>query len=177
MFLKKITFLLCFAALLAACSPWDEVKVEKGGYAIEFPGPPVDTSQIEGLSLAHKMYYKEMPGAKNSYYSVTYIDIPSVMDSSKLIDVCEWARASYQYDMILFSRMVGGNLHNDSVIISMAGLPAREFKVDFGDQSGTVTVRKLCSGKRIYTIMVITRANALNNESIKKFFDSFRLLN
>lgn len=176
MVLKKIAFLLVSAVLLFSCSPWDEVKVEPGGYAIEFPGPPVDTAQIEGAALAHKTYYQDMKSKDNSYYAVTYIDIPTAMDTNKLIDVCEWARASYKYDMILFARAVGGELHNDSVMVTADGLPAREFKCDFLDKSGTVTVRKFCSGKRIYTLMVITRTEAKNNKAINKFFDSFRLL-
>lgn len=165
---------------LSSCSDkteWKPFTSKEGGFSVDFPGTPRDTTFLGGVSLQNEFSLRFYNDAVNSYYKVNYIELPSIPNlySTGEIDPCTYAKGLHKTDMEYYALQIEGTLRSGSKLIP-GKHEAEEFKVDFKDKSGVVTVRKVCTGGRLYTLMVISRAGKEDNELAAKFFNSFVIL-
>jgi len=177
---KHHIVIFSFLLILSSCSDkqeWKAFTSKKGSFAVDFPGTPKDTAFLGGVSLQNEFSVRFYDDAVNSYYKVNYIQLPSIPNlyTGGETDPCTYAKGLHKTDMEYYALQLGGTLRSGSKLIP-GKYEAEEFKVDFKDQSGVVTVRKLCAGGKLYTLMVISRAGKEDNELTKKFFNSFAIL-
>lgn len=178
----KHTFLILVSLLLFLCScsdknEWKTFTSKEGGFSVTFPGTPRDTAFLGGVSLQNEFWVRLDNDPQNAYYKVNYIELPSIPDlyNSGNIDPCSFAKGMHKADMQLYALQLEGSLREDSKLIP-GKYEAEEFKVDFKDKSGLVTLRKICAGGKLYTLMVISHAGKEDNELMTKFFNSFTVL-
>lgn len=176
----KLLIFLFLMQMIASCSDKNEWKTftsKEGVFSIDFPGMPKDTTFLGGVSLQNEFSVRLDNDRINTYYKINYIQLPSIPDlySNGNMDACSFAKGLHKTDMEYYALQIGGTLRNGSKILP-GKHEAEEFKVDFKDKSGVVTVRKVCAGGKLYTLMVISHANKENNDLAEKFFNSFAIL-
>lgn len=177
----KFLIFVFFLQILCSCSDkteWKTYTSKEGGFSADFPGTPGDTAFLAGVSLQHEISLNLDNNPLNAYHKVNYIQLPSIPNLYKggETDPCSFAKGMHQSDMQLYAFQLEGSLREGSKIIP-GKYEAEEFKVDFKDKSGLVTVRKVCAGGKLYTLMVISHADKEDNELTTKFFNSFKVLN
>jgi hypothetical protein len=176
---KFLSFVF-FLQILFSCSDkteWKTFTSKEGGFSVDFPGTPKDTTFLGGVSLQNEFSVRFDNNPLNSYYKVNYIQLPSIPDlyNGGEMDPCSFAKGLHQSDMQYYALQLEGTLREGSKLIP-GKYDAEEFKVDFKDKSGLVTVRKICAGGKLYTLMVISHAGKEDNELTTKFFNSFVVL-
>jgi hypothetical protein len=177
---RKLLIFLFLMQMIVSCSDKNEWKTftsKEGSFSIDFPGMPKDTAFLGGVSLQNEFSVRLDHDPLNTYYKINYIQLPSIPDlyGNGNMDACSFAKGSHQTDMEYYALQIGGTLRDGSKILP-GKHEAEEFKVDFKDKSGVVTVRKVCAGGKLYTLMVISHANKENNDLAEKFFNSFAIL-
>lgn len=178
---RFLTLLAAAQLIFCSCSTkpeWKTFRSKDGGFSIDFPGTPADTAFLAGVSLQHEVWLRMDEDATNTYYKVNYIDLPRIPDlyHSGNMDPCSLAKGMHKADMLLYASQVEGTLREASTPVPGTN-EAEEFKVDFNNGSGLVTVRKICANNKLYTLMVISRAGQENNALSATFFQSFKVLN
>ena len=178
----KYTFFTLVSLLLFLCScsdknAWKTFTSKEGNFSVDFPGTPRDTAFLGGVSLQNEFWIELDKDQPNAYYKVNYIELPSIPDlyNSGNTDPCSFAKGMHQADMQLYALQLAGSLREGSKLIP-GKYEAEEFKVDFKDKSGLVTVRKICAGGKLYTLMVISHAGKEDNDLTAKFFNSFTVI-
>lgn len=176
----KFLIFVFFLQILFSCSDKNEWKTftsKGGGFSVDFPGTPRDSAFLAGVSLQNEFSLNLDNDPLNAYYKVNYIQLPSIPNlyNGGEIDPCSFAKGMHKADMQLYALQLEGSLREGSKIIP-GKYEAEEFKVDFKDKSGLVTVRKVCAGGKLYTLMVISHAGKEDNKLITKFFNSFKVL-
>ena len=180
LFKHTLLIFLFLLQILSSCSDKNEWKTftsKEGVFSIDFPGTAKDTAFLGGVSLQNEFSVRFDNNPINSYYKINYIQLPSIPNlySSGDMDACRFAKGLHKTDMQYYALQLDGTLRNRSKIIP-GKYEAEEFKVDFKDKSGIVTVRKICAGGKLYTLMVISHANKEDNQLTEKFFNSFTVL-
>lgn len=172
-----LVFLLQFLFSCSDKNEWKTFTSKEGGFSVEFPGTPKDTAFLGGVSLQHEFSVMLDNDPLNTYYQVNYIQLPSIPNlyGKGETDPCSFAKGLHQADMQYYALQIEGSLREGSNIIP-GKYEAEEFKVDFKDKSGVVTVRKICARGKLYTLMVISHAGRENNVLTSKFFNSFVVL-
>lgn len=173
----KFLIFLFLLQILSSCSDkkaWKTFSSKEGGFSVDFPGTPKDTAFLGGVSLQNEFSVRFDHDPLNTYYKVNYIQLPSIPNlySNGEMDPCTFAKGLHKTDMQYYALQLEGSLREESKLIP-GKYEAEEFKVDFKDKSGVVTVRKLCAGGKLYTLMVISHAGKEDNELTAKFFNSF----
>lgn len=176
----KFLIFIFFLQILFSCSDkpeWKTFTSKEGGFSVDFPGTPRDSTFLAGVSLQNEFSLRLDDDPLNAYYKVNYIQLPSIPNiyNGGEMDPCDFAKGLNKSDMQLYALQLEGSLRESSKIMP-GRYEAEEFKVDFKDKSGVVTVRKICTGGKLYTLMVISHASKEDNELTTKFFNSFKVL-
>lgn len=177
--LKIMATLVMFVALFAGCGAkpdWQEYKSEEAGFSVMMPGKDVEvqsssTSTAAGPIMIH-MYSVSLSKA---YYMVAYNEM-SFLEGIELTDSDK--------DDILEGGVEGaiGTFPDGEFVyrrdITLRGHPGKEYRAD-GTKNGMEMVvfgKAYLVGTRLYQVMATTTKSDANDENIKKFMDSFKLL-
>ena len=157
--------------LIGSCSPaeWVEVRPEDGGFSIQMPAAPVETTQpVKTTSgpIALRMYVLEHG---DFIYMVSFSDYAeetlAVRTLEQLLDGArDGAAASIRGEIL------------DDAAISLSNHPGRY--VVLRDPTGELTlqIRLLLVGRRLYQFGVVTPRGDRSSAAVTRFLDSFALL-
>jgi hypothetical protein len=172
--MKNIKFLLLLflLPLLPSCSMGDWRVYETSEFSIEFPGVVRDTVTMEGIYAGSKSYYEPIAGAldSNMYYSISMYSLP---DSISVVQ--DNIRDLFDTDVKVYAWSIGGELTDTGRVVKSGDVEGREYKVIIAGNRGIVTVRKFAVGRHLYTLLVVTENQKLENHAIRRFMESFKL--
>lgn len=158
--------------MMASCASGGWRVVEGEEFTIEFPGQPTDTATAVGEYAGVKLYYQpaELGIDSNVYYSLsTYTLHDSVGIMGDLLD------EMLLKDAEIYAWSMGAFLADSGKVVKSNAYEGREYKIFLASNAGIVTMRKFVRGKRLYTLLVITGNEALENTQIYRFLDSFKM--
>lgn len=163
---------LLFILLLGSCATGGWRVVEGEEFTIEFPGQPSDTATAVGEFSGAKLFYQPVEGGldSNIYYAVSMYTLP---DSAEIMG--EMLDEIMLKDAEIYAWSMGAFLADSGKVVKSNKYEGREYKVFLAQNAGVVTMRKFAKGKHLYTLLVITGNEALDNSMIYKFLDSFKL--
>ncbi|MEO8147970.1 MAG: hypothetical protein ABI723_10055 [Bacteroidia bacterium] len=158
---------------------WVTIKSEKEGYKISFPKKPEEQSQnvpSDVGELKMNMWICEVDSTikdDNLVYLFNYTDYPEKLfkesDSSLTAGILDGA--------------VNGGVKNvKGKLISVENetyknYPGRNARIDYNDGQAIITMKCYMVKNRIYLLEIITLTQNDKNADMKKFIDSFELLN
>ena len=167
-----IPLLLFLAPFFHSCSGDDWKTSEHASFTVKFPGTPKDTVTQDGQFTGSKIFYEPGDGSldSNLYYAVSWYELPDSLSSlgNKTNDVL-------RTDVQIYAWSIDGNLLNDGQPVKNDDTQGMEYKVTLSGNAGMATVRKYILGKQLYTLIVLTDNDHLNNGSIGHFMNSFHL--
>lgn len=169
---KQLLSCLVLALLFASCANGGWRVVEGDEFTIEFPGIPTDTATAYENAAGAKLFYQPKKGGidSNIYYAVSMY---TLADSAEVLG--EELNAFLLKDAEIYAWSMGAFLVDSGKVVMSNSYEGREYKVFLAENAGIVTMRKFVKGKHLYTLIVITGNYALNNTSIRRFLDSFKL--
>lgn len=168
---RKILPALLFMFLLAACGNAGWNTYETDNWSIEFPGTPKDTATLEGDLSGVKVYFepKENKLDSNVYYSVSNY---TMKDS--LNQLSSYYEKLFHGDVQVYAWGIGGILADSVGKPVKAGNTAGfEYRVIIGENAGLARIRKFASGRRVYTVLVLTENAYIINKQADRFLNSF----
>ncbi|TND10442.1 MAG: hypothetical protein FD123_84 [Bacteroidetes bacterium] len=167
LFFSATAFLLS----LAACGddPWSRQGNKE--FTAEFPGKAQDTATIEDNMATLRLFYQPTSAADpNAYYDVSVCTMPTVLDSFGVnLDDALLADAK------VYAWSIDGEVIGKGTPVKSGKYNGYEYIIDMPQKIGRVVLRKFVSGKKMYTLKVITPAEQLGNEHVKHFLESFEL--
>lgn len=176
--MKKIKLLLlplllfCLPLFFTSCNMGDWRVYETSEFSIEFPGTVRDTVTMEGTYAGSKSYYEPVAGAldSNMYYSISMYSLPDSISVLK-----ENLRDLFDTDVKIYAWSIGGELTDTGRVVKSGEVEGMEYKVIIAGNRGISTVRKFAVGRHLYTLLVVTENQKLENHAIRKFMESFKL--
>lgn len=170
--MRNSILLVLFMALFAGCSSGGWRVVDGEEFSVEFPGQPKDTATMSGEYSGAKLYYEPVEGGidSNIYYAVSMYTLP---DSAELMG--DFLDEMLLKDAEIYAWSMGAFLADSGKVVNSNGTEGREYKIFLAQNAGIVTMRKYVKGKHLYTLLVVTGNDALDNRDIYRFMDSFRL--
>jgi hypothetical protein len=157
--------------LIASCGPadWVEVRPDDAGFSIRMPAEPVERTQpveTTGDPIALRMYVLEHGGFS---YMVSFSDLAEeVLAERTLEQMLDGAR-----DGVVAS--IGGEIIDESAI-SLGGHHGRNVVLQDSTGELTLQIRLLLVGTRLYQFGVVIPREHRSSGEIKRFLDSFALL-
>ncbi len=169
--MKKVIFLFTLT-LFCACASGGWRVVDGEEFTIEFPGEPKDTATMVGDAAGAKLYYQPIEGGidSNIYYAVSLYSLP---DSAELMG--EFLDEMLLKDVEIYAWSMGAIVADSGKVVKSGVVEGREYKIFLAQNAGVLTMRKFVKGRHIYTLVVITANEFLDNSLIYKFLDSFKL--
>lgn len=167
-----ISFLLAalLPLFLASCGDNWQSKSDSN-FSISFPGPSRDTATIEDNMSTLRVFYEPKAAIDpNAYYDISICDAPQLM-----LDTLVELKTALTADVKVYALAIDGKLKGEARPVKSGNVDGYEFTVSMEREVGEVTMRKFIHKKKMYTLRVITPADQLGNESVKKFMDSFQL--
>jgi hypothetical protein len=169
--MKKLFPLLFVIALFVACASGGWRVVSGDEFSVEFPGEPKDTATMEGDYSGAKLYFQPVEGGidSNVYYSVSMYTLPdSAEQMGELLD------EMLLKDAEIYAWAIGAIVTDSGKVVKSGNVEGREYKIFLARNAGVVTMRKYAKGKHLYTLMVITGNEFLENSLIYRFLNSFK---
>jgi hypothetical protein len=153
-------------------SEWKSFKSTKGGFSVLLPGRPTEQTQKQKTEAGDLELHMQICEFKNGMgvVGIAYADLPPVV--------------ALTGDR---KAMLGGALHGAAQ--SMSGNVKRESSIELGAHPGiegefdglsgraTVRYRAYIVNSRLYQVMVIMLASDVDESTVNRVFDSFRILN
>ena len=175
MSLRSSLIILFFSSLflLSSCGGAGKWRVyETSEFSIEFPGSTQDTVTIAGEAVTAKSYFLPVEGLldSNLYYSVSLYSFPDSILFTK-----QELTKLFKSDTEVYAWSIGGTFADSGRVVKSGAVEGMEYKIIIEGSSGISTIRKFVLGKHLYTLTVVTENKKLNNCSIKRFLDSFKL--
>lgn len=170
--MKKVLSFFAMMMMFAGCATGGWRVVEGDEFTIEFPGQPTDTATAVGDYSGAKLYYQPVEGGidSNIYYAVSMYTLP---DSGEVMG--DQLDEMFLKDAEIYAWSMGAFLADSGKVVKSNTYEGREYKIFLASNAGIVTMRKFVKGKHLYTLVVITGNEALENKLIYKFLDSFKL--
>lgn len=170
--LRNLLFFGLTMLLLHSCGMGGWRVVDGAEFTVEFPGEPKDTATMQGKISGGKLFYEPVEGGldSNLYYAVSFYTLP---DSAKLLG--EQLNDMLYTDAQIYAWGIGAILADSGKVVKSGITEGREYKVLLSQNAGVTTIRKFAYGKRLYTLTVITDNRNLDNSSIRRFMESFKL--
>jgi hypothetical protein len=165
-----LLLLTCFT--FASCENGDWRIYEASEFTIEFPGDAHDTVTMESGLSGVKVYYEPVDGSldSNQYYSVSMYSLPdSLLQNDTL------SEKMLEMDVNIYAWSIGGNLTQTGKKVKSGKISGFEYKVNMEGNIGVVTIRKFLYGRHMYTLLVVTDNEHLNNTDAEHYFNSFLL--
>lgn len=148
------------------------------GFKVEFPKEPTPNpqtvnSEIGMLKMNIFMYDASKDKKDNNLvYMVNSTEYPdTLINSNKTEELDNFFRNSIDGAV----NSVHGEILSERVI-TLNEFPGREARIDFQNGKAVITMRLYLVKNQLYIIQTITETKKDFNLSIKKFFDSFELL-
>lgn len=169
--MKQLIPSLVIVFLLASCASGGWRVVDGDEFTLEFPGQPTDTATMVGDYSGVKLFYEPEHGGidSNIYYSVSMYSLP---DSAELMG--ELLEPMLLKDAEIYAWSMGAFLADSGKVVKTPAAEGHEYRIFLAQNAGVVTMRKYVRGKHMYTLIVITSNEALNNTMIYRFLDSFK---
>jgi hypothetical protein len=146
-----------------------EYKSEAGKFVISFPGNPKETTNDIATAVGNVTQHLSTVAVSNELaYMVTYADHPDSVKKASAQTVLKGARDG----------QIGkdGKLIKDEEIkFGSKEIPGRNLLIDKGPGGFHVRVRLLLDGARLYQVIVIGAADAVESKDADKFFDSLQI--
>jgi len=163
----KLLALALLAVFLVGCHQpgWKEFRSSEGAFSILLPGTPTEQISTAGPIDFHFFVLEQ----KDITYMVGYSDYPDTLVQERTPDVMldgtrDGAVANVQGELL------------SELIISLNEYPGRELKIESHGGKVTTKTRIFMVGHRLYQVMVATRKEKAFSENVKRFLDSFKLL-
>lgn len=158
--------------LLLSCGMGGWRVVDGGDFTIEFPGQPQDTATMEGDYHGAKLFFEPVTGGldSNIYYSIS---VYALNDSVELLG--DQLDDMLLKDAEIFAWGIGAMVTDSGKKVMSGKTEGYEYAIFLARNAGVATMRKFARGKKIYTLLVVTDNQHLNNASIRRFMDSFKL--
>jgi hypothetical protein len=174
--LRRVAFLLCAGAMLAACSPtydWRTISNDDSGYTVDLPAKPGnDERQIEigGVPMKMRMQTAE---AGNTVFAIGTVVLPKD-DPQLQKNVLDFLRDGLAHNLGVAPEAraakiplaMGGNVPGLEMAFSGKAGPKQEAR--------TMHARLVAKGNHVYQAAVIGR-DELPPEQLDQFFGSFKL--
>lgn len=166
--LRLIGVLIVLCLQLAACEDdqWREFRSEAEGFSVSLPQAPATRSKhIEEGNVTEKNFFVQLPQAG---YLVTVVQT-------------EPGRGRKNPDQAYFQDLMQHYVHGSQTKLRtskaaiVAGRPGLEAITDDGQFSHQLQIT--ASGDRVYTLIYIGPKAQENAPELKRFRDSFKLLN
>tara|TARA_Y100001934_G_scaffold267799_1_gene348927 strand:- start:995 stop:1531 length:537 start_codon:yes stop_codon:yes gene_type:complete len=167
-------FLFVFASTITAQN-WEKYKSEELTFIAEFPGTPEKSVQQIQTAVGeldmHMVMYSPSSGDDNAVYSVIRSDYPEAQ--------FENADESYNNQVLngavqgAVSNVQGTLLYDNKVKFN--GYPSRDVKIEI--TGGFIYIKAYLVENIIFITQVICTEDKDGNESIKRFQDSFDIIN
>lgn len=170
--MKRILPYLAILFLLASCASGGWRVVDGDEFTIEFPGPPIDTATAVGDAAGAKLYFIPVEDGldSNIYYAVSVYTLDdSVEAMGDLMDDVMLKDAE------IFAWSMGAFLTDSGKVVKSGNYSGYEYTIFLAQNAGILKMRKFAKGQRLYTLVVITANEYLENSDIYKFLDSFKL--
>ncbi|CAD5255117.1 MULTISPECIES: hypothetical protein [unclassified Imperialibacter] len=181
--LKYTLHLIASVALLTilssfASGKWFLFEDKEFGFKIEFPEEPTATpqmidSEIGQLKMNMVIYDASKKGNDdNLLYMTNVTEYPDSLINSDRTDILDK----------FFRGAIDGAVNNvkgkllTEEVKNLADYPGREITVDYGQGMAIIRMRLFLIHNRAYMLQTITETGKSNNESIRRFMDSFQLL-
>lgn len=171
--LSKLFVFVCAIAFFSGCEgPGTWQVYESKEFSVEFPGPARDTATIENGLAGAKTFYEPVAGNldSNMYYSVSMYTL-----TDSIVELGEQLDDLMRTDVQIYAWSIGGTFSDTGRVVTSGKTKGMEFKVVLADNVGVATIRKFPYNRHLYTLLVLTDNMRLNNTSIRRFMDSFKL--
>lgn len=159
------------------CNPRDWFPLKAEGFEILFPAKPVKDiktipTRIGDLKADTHIYDASKADQKdeNLVYGLIVADFPDSILSSDRKDLSVLFRNAIDGGV----KNVGGRLVSETEF-EFAGFPGREVKIELEKGTAYAKSWNIIVKNRLYAVMVITLADNFPNESMDKFFNSFKV--
>jgi len=159
---------------------WFMLESKSFGFKIEFPEEP--TARIQEVNsgtniLKMNMFMYDVTKTRkkddNLVYLINYTVYP---DSSIKSNDKEVLQNFYRSSIDATVENVHGKILSEK-IITLKGYSGREVRIDFKDGLAVINMRLFLIKNKMYMMEIITETKNDFNLSIKRFMDSFELLN
>lgn len=170
--MKYIVSCLALLLVLGGCASGGWRVVEGEEFFVEFPGPPIDTATAVGDASGAKLYYIPVEGGidSNVYYAVS---VYSLDDSAEVMG--EFLDDLMLKDAQIYAWSMGAILTDSGKVVKSGDYSGFEYTIFLAQNAGVLKMRKFAKGRHLYTLVVITGNETLENRDIYKFLDSFKL--
>jgi hypothetical protein len=170
---KHVVYFLAIVALfISGCANGGWRVVDGGEFTVEFPGAPIDTATAVGDAAGAKLYFIPVDNGidSNIYYAVS---VYTLDDSAEIMgDLLDEIMLK---DAEIYAWSMGAFLSDSGKVVKSGKYSGYEYSVFLAQNSGILKMRKFAKGKHLYTLVVITGNEYLENKDIYKFLDSFKL--
>jgi len=171
--ISKLLVLWVIVVLISGCNimGWKQYTSVEGGFSIQLPGEPQGQKIILDTQVGRTYLNMYTLNRKddNFIYSVGYVDYPDELFSLKSAEqILDDGRDGA-------ARNVQGVLTKESNI-SIKGYSGREFTIEVGNGEAIVKAKLFLVGQRVYQLMVTTDKKWSDSYNIKRFLDSFQLI-
>lgn len=169
--MKQIATCLVVLLLFASCASGGWRVVDGEEFTVEFPGQPTDTATMVGDYSGVKLFYEPPEGGldSNIYYALSTYTLPDSAES-----MGEMLEPMLLKDAEIYAWSMGAFLGDSGKVVKNGETEGHEYKIFLSQNAGVVTMRKYVKGKHMYTLIVITANDALDNTLIYHFLNSFR---
>lgn len=172
--LSALALTLCFGFIQA--DKWVTIESKKYGYKVDFPKKPTEQSQDVGseavkVKLNMYIYDASKDEDQNLIYMSNCTQHPSIdansLDSTQLNEF-------YEKTIGGVVKGVKGELLSSKKIF-LDGHEGREATVGYQENQNTISMRLFTVNDKIYLVQVIAEADKAENQSAKRFLDSFTI--
>jgi len=178
--MKKVFLsLIVFSTSLSAQSAsWYSYKDSVNNFCVQFPEKPlVEAKTIggEGTNINQSFIfldYYETGDKSNLYYGIIINEYPAALMNN---DSPYFSMGFYKYSIDGMVNSVNGKILSDKEI-SFNNITGHDVKIELDEGALIMNCRFLLIKSRLYVIGARTKAAQDNNEDIKTFIDSFKML-
>ncbi len=168
--MKPFLALLVMALLMAGCgqSRWTEYRSNKGGYSVEMPHAPKESSDKIPTDVGTITFHMALSEGRTWGFASAYADFPDwTVDKKDAKELLHGAR-----DGAL--RNIGGKLEKESWI-ELEGHPGIELVFSAPSQKIKAKARIYLVKNRLYQVLGGQTEDAYDEAELDRFLDSFRL--
>ena len=173
LFITSIFLFICASTITA--QDWEKYKSEELAFIAEFPGTPQKTVQQVQTAVGeldmHMVMYTPTSTDDNAVYSIIRSDYPEA----------QFENADEEYNEDVLNGAVKGAVSNVQGTLvyenklKFNGYPSRDVKIQM--TGGFIYIKAYLVENSMFITQVICTEDKEDNESIKRFQDSFDIIN
>ncbi|MCB0208621.1 MAG: hypothetical protein KDJ52_04810 [Anaerolineae bacterium] len=156
---------------------WHEFSSVDGNFTALFPVEPEEQVQKAPNAIVETEVHLFMADLGAAAYMVAYNDLPAAITP----DMADSEAVESSFDSLHETFLAGfGGTSTQEEAIDLAGYPGRQIEFTVGDSvlpgGGFGTVRVYAVATRLYQVAALGTPDALSNEDVDTFLNSFALL-